>query len=395
VSGQMSLFEVALDKRVKVINVEGLKNIPVKRWEVVNSMLRVFTEYGLEDYYEFTVVAELEMSASSATVDIPSFNCLTSKDISRDKGYLAVEARANVEVAEKKCEGIATLDVSEIPESLFQMASNPLLLAYKFITPGFTLSLDVKKHAEVGVLIAVVDAAYFSAIFSPEGYILYRLLLKVRNTQQQYVRISVARGHEIWSTTVQGKAVKPAQDDKGLVMIPLEKQSSKAARDTSANCEVEFIYTVKNDALTNRGNVVADVPFCDIPINQLFVEVWLPNEYKYGEFTGMREVGGWSKEPGYSAFGTSNATNRRGKQKGRYENQVNTKLQTESTAQKELGHGRWKGVLPVRVETLPKSGKRFVFEQLLVSQKPLKIEAPYKKIEKGSCSKKRVGGCCC
>jgi len=352
----------------------------------------------LEDMYEFTVVAELEMSGTSAVVDIPSFNCLTTKEITRDKGYLAVEARTNVEVAETKCDGLATMDVSEIPDTLFQMASNPLLLAYKFITPGYSLSLDVKKHAEVGVLIAVVDSAYFSAIFSQEGYILYKLLLKVRNTQQQYVRISVSKEHEIWSTTVQGKAVKPAQDEKGLVMIPLEKQSSKAARDTSANCEVEFIYTVKNPPFSNRGNVIADVPFCDIPINQLFVEVWLPNNYKYGEFTGMREVNSWSKQPGYgNSFGSGGASlNRRNKSKKgvRYENQVNTKLQTESIAQKELGHGRWKGVLPVRVE-VPKSGTNYAFEQLLVSQKPITVTAPYKKIEKGACKKKRVSGCCC
>lgn len=44
-SSQMSFFEVAIDPRVKVISVEGLKNLPVKRWEVVpvkeNQLLRV------------------------------------------------------------------------------------------------------------------------------------------------------------------------------------------------------------------------------------------------------------------------------------------------------------------------------------------------------------------
>jgi hypothetical protein len=30
----MSLFEVEIDPRLKIVNVEGMKNIPVKRWEV-------------------------------------------------------------------------------------------------------------------------------------------------------------------------------------------------------------------------------------------------------------------------------------------------------------------------------------------------------------------------
>jgi len=33
-SGQMSLFEVELEKNCKITNVEGLKNIPIKRWDV-------------------------------------------------------------------------------------------------------------------------------------------------------------------------------------------------------------------------------------------------------------------------------------------------------------------------------------------------------------------------
>ena len=49
----MSLFEVELEKNVKVVNVEGLKHIPVKRWDVVTdkkerSKLKVWCDYGLE-----------------------------------------------------------------------------------------------------------------------------------------------------------------------------------------------------------------------------------------------------------------------------------------------------------------------------------------------------------
>jgi hypothetical protein len=33
----MSLFEVLIDSRLKVVNVEGLKQFPVKRWEVVTT----------------------------------------------------------------------------------------------------------------------------------------------------------------------------------------------------------------------------------------------------------------------------------------------------------------------------------------------------------------------
>jgi hypothetical protein len=69
---------------------------------------------------------------------------------------------------------------------VFDLASNPLLFGYKFLQPGYELVLDVKKHADVGVLIAVIDAAHFTAALSEEGSVMYKLLLSVKNTQKQY-----------------------------------------------------------------------------------------------------------------------------------------------------------------------------------------------------------------
>jgi hypothetical protein len=39
-----------------------------------------------------------------------------------------------------------------------------------------------------------------------------------------------------------------------------------------------------------HGALNFDFPSCDIPINQLFVSVFVPNGYKYLEFFGIKEV---------------------------------------------------------------------------------------------------------
>ena len=69
---------------------------------------------------------------------------------------------------------------------------------------------------------------------------MHKLILRVKNTQKQYARLSIPKEVEIWSTckwnfhefslnfrflVVDGAAVKPAMDDKGMIMIPLEKAS--------------------------------------------------------------------------------------------------------------------------------------------------------------------------
>jgi hypothetical protein len=60
---------------------------------------------------------------------------------------------------------------------------------------------------------------------------------------KRYLRVSAPKEAEIWSTLVSGAAVKPALDENGRVMIPLEK-ASKTGKD-QVHCTVEFIYIMK------------------------------------------------------------------------------------------------------------------------------------------------------
>ena len=71
------------------------------------------------------------------------------------------------------------VDVDELSGALRQRASNPILLAYKYLLPEYQLKLSVKKHGDVDVLIAAVDCAYFTATKIEEGRVMYKLLMKV------------------------------------------------------------------------------------------------------------------------------------------------------------------------------------------------------------------------
>lgn len=62
-------------------------------------------------------------------------------------------------------------------------------------------------------------------------------------------------------------------------------------------CLVEVVYLVKSTPLTTRGQLAIGFPQCDVPINQLFAATYLPYGYKYGQFTGLKEVTNWSATP--------------------------------------------------------------------------------------------------
>jgi len=271
----------------------------------------------------------------------------------------------------------------------------------------------------------VVDAAFFTATVSEEGSVMHRIVLEIRNTQQQYVRISVPHKFEIWSTLVEGTAVKPAQDEQGLVMIPLEKSSKKDASQGSCFA-VEFIYISQEvSPLSDSGFLKLKFPFCDLPINQLFVTVFLPPNYKYGEFTGMRESGYWTRQPknvvvtqspgglwGRKKRAPVGQVQRRGSYtesvemnmdddedeqivQTRWEKTKDTKMDMSIKA-KSYGHGGnalHRGVLPVKVE-MPTIGTQFYFEQLLVAQKHIELSTEYKKQKKSYGSHRKLHGCC-
>lgn len=129
-----------------------------------------------------------------------------------------------------------------------------------------------------------------------------RLVLKVRNSARQYVRVylSSVAGYELWSTSVAGKAVKPATDGQA-VMIPLKKESRPGARQAAFVVELVWV-DAPQPAMTVRGQLDFELPKLDLPINQLFVSVYLPSEYRYGEFTGdLLECRKFSVSPPSSA----------------------------------------------------------------------------------------------
>jgi hypothetical protein len=80
----------------------------------------VFLDYGIEDSFEFIINAEMEMEGTSCKVTIPQFNCLTNKEVTRDRGFMAVEALTNVEIAEVQCASLEMIDVSEVSYSIIQ-----------------------------------------------------------------------------------------------------------------------------------------------------------------------------------------------------------------------------------------------------------------------------------
>lgn len=428
-NGSVSLLHIGVSEGARVLSVDGLG---VKRWEMVEQqheqaeegaegadtevdsgsrkVLKVHLEYGIEDRYELCVQTEVEMKGTSCDVDIPTFRSF-GEGLKREKGHVGIEARTNVEVQFLDGVGLAMIDTSELDQYIWAQASNAIIMGYKFLHPDFALSLNVKKHSDVDVLIAVVEKAHITVSVTEEGRMLTKIVAQVRNTQRQFLRVETPKGSEVWSTVVAGKPVKPAMDKDARLMIPLNKSSfvgaEGEANKPSEFC-VEFVYLQRPDgpddnennlaAMQTRGSLAYLCPKLDIPINHLLVSLYVPANYRYAEFESEGNLKETKRFSTSVPSATSTSTSSYGQQSNlRRDSMIRTQMPSKSKARSKKirrarAAGKAHGVLPVQVD-VPLQGTEFKFEQLLVSgMTSLSLSVEYLRIKKKA--QRKLDGCC-
>ena len=350
----------------------------------------------------------------------------------REKGFLAVEASNNVEVGQEGTSGsLQTVDPAELPKEMKERVRAPLL-SYKYLSPcGLHLSLKLTKHTDTEVLVTAIDEGHVETTVAQEGKVLHRCRLRCRNTQRQFLRAALPVGATIWSTLVDGVCIKPCIDEGGHVMLALKKSG---ATHKDQEFVVEFVYLTELQApMHGRGKLQLSFPSFDVPVNHLFVTVRVPNDFKYGEFTGeLKEVKRFSHRP--------NTDDKRRGSPGDNRNfcsAPNYNHRRPDNVVHSLGHGRsleradsftrnggmWNaehyvdgdedvdhtevgfsefgdgagigagpkkaGVTPVRVD-LPAVGKPFYFEKLFVVGDAGSIAVRYKERPKGCWARRSV-----
>ncbi|KAM9962300.1 hypothetical protein ACTFIR_005206 [Dictyostelium discoideum] len=412
VSGSVSSFDILVGSNIKVLSVDGYN---IKRWDCLSpnlieistpepnkdQLIKVQLTSSVESSFSLTISAEIEMDSTSGTINISKGIRCSGIEISREKGYLAVESTANVEVESLTRDNLTLIDKSELPLELVSMSSGPLLLSYKFLVPKYALSFKVIKHQDLPVLVAFCPSAHFTATCSSEGAMLTKCLFTIRNEQQQYIRVTIPHQFEIWSTIVSKKAVKPAIDDQGCLMIPLNK-SSGTSSGVQKTFKVELVYKHTRDfEFLNAGTFGVVFPQIDIPISTLSISLYLPTDYKYGEFTGnAKEIFRFSNDQtndaddnDFEGLGAPNSYSsnvmpqqafipQQQQQRQSYISNV-AQPQLSSFDTNEDSSSQMMGLKPIKVN-IPTTGQHFKLEQLLVISTEIKLQVPYK-MKKSCC----------
>jgi hypothetical protein len=259
-------------------NVE-LAGAGLRRRDRTNDLWRVELQNSVFGEYRLTV--HWEMARPAGTNEI-AFTGVEAVNVERETGALSFSARAPLQLTPRQTTGdLMRVDVRELPAWAEGRAANnsPSVLSYRYLRPGWRLTLDVQRFTEAALLQALVENARFRTVLADDGQWMTQMELTIRNNGRQHLDLALPAGAQVWSAFVAGQPVRPAQNGSRL-LLPLEG---------SGNGEpilLDVTYVSRARFPRTRGKVELASPLLDVPLKDARWELFLPPDYNYDKFGG-------------------------------------------------------------------------------------------------------------
>jgi hypothetical protein len=358
-------FRLAFPEDVGILEVRGRD---LRDWKVSKEAgvqyLDVYLNFGVKGNYALNVIFERNVGTGSIVAQIPTVRAMGAE---RETGYFGIAAATNVELAVNKVENATSIDVKELPSTIWGSTASPILLAFKYLNHPISIAIDVTKHEELPVLVAAIDSADYVSLDTKEGKLLTKAVYHIRNNVKQFIHLALPKEANLWSVFVAGKPVKPAKDKTGNILIPLQK--SQLQGQTLTQFPVEIVYLDKSAKMGMLGNLRLNLPQTDIPVSALNWVVYLPRDYLYFNFGGdvqhITEGGGF-RGVVQTAAPMKDRFSRKKREDKRY-----IGVQQYDPAEvfyAELETAKVKGALPIKID-IPRFGRIYRFNKLLVTEK--------------------------
>lgn len=199
-----------------------------------------------------------------------------------ERGRLGVEALAAFQVDPAEVERLSPVDPGELPEQLLLRTDNPILHAYRYAQadPAPRFTVRITRHAEIETPHAVIDEASFRTLYTRDGVAVTMARFMVQNRREQFLRVGLPDGSEVWSARVDGRAQTPALEagsDEDAPTVLLNIVSAAEA------FPVEIVYATDVPSLGAFGRLGAELPRLDVVVTRTRWEVFLPEGAHYAD----------------------------------------------------------------------------------------------------------------
>ncbi|MBT7691782.1 MAG: hypothetical protein HN750_07165, partial [Gemmatimonadales bacterium] len=215
------------------------------------------------------------------------------KSAFRERGTLAIYSSDATELKAETA-GLQEIEVTEVPAELSAGTGRPLF-AYTHVDPEFSLTLSITRHGTSEVLTAVVEQLSLDSSVGPDGTARHTATFEVKNLSNQFFGLKLPEGATLWSVSVNGAGVKPAEH-AGFRVIPIPTASATGAAGPKARTVVKAVYTLTGSewGVTGQAGLSAPVLLREgepVPVLQTTWQLNLPDDYRVLNVAGNLKGG--------------------------------------------------------------------------------------------------------
>jgi prepilin-type processing-associated H-X9-DG protein len=289
-------FRVRVPAAFQNVEVTG-PNIRRKDRDDQSGEWRIELQNKVRGYYTLTVTWEQPWNVKDGSLELMG---LEAAGVERETGTLAILAPSRLKLDPK---GVTTdllkIDERDLPDWAGSTGEPPVL-AYRYLRPGYKLTLAAQRFQEAEVLQALVDSVRLTSVISEDGQMMTDMALTIRNNGRQYLEVMLPEETQVWSAFVAGQPVRPSKRG-GKVLLPMERSGG------DATVSVELTYVGAGKFPQRSGSVKMVSPALDVPMKNVQWELYLPPDYQYGDFQGTMkpeiEVAETSAPKAVTSFG--------------------------------------------------------------------------------------------
>jgi len=199
-------------------------------------------------------------------------------DVTGVSGHAALAAGEDMEIVLMREAGATGIDPTELPGTLRQGA-DPVLFAYKFFNAAPRLVLSASRNKAVSVMTSVVNQAHYDLVLLEDGRTLGTFAWKLQSRSRQFFAVTLPKGAEVWSVTVNGEPVVASQADGNRVLVPVKRFLSGPGKDTAAlNIEIVTLSEGARRRPWKRHSVA--LPSVEVPISTLETRLYVPKQWR-------------------------------------------------------------------------------------------------------------------
>jgi len=279
-SGTILDLSLQVPGGVNVLGVSGpsLRTHDVRDAEDGGQVIEMEFTREMDGQFRIEVNYERIMESAAAEALVPT---ISVTDAEVEHGRIAIEALTAVEVRAITVERLSGLDINELPQQLVLKTTNPILLAFRYVNakPPFKLALKITRHKEIDVQVAAIERADYKSLVTRDGLVVTTARLMVRNSQRQFLRLTLPPDSQVWSVFVDGKPEKPAFATDGI------KENGSAVLvkmiNSARGFPVDIVYATPIQDIDGLGTVSSRLPRPDMVVTHSRWDVFLPIGPRY------------------------------------------------------------------------------------------------------------------